>query len=259
MTDAQATPIEHRKSKIENPGRPFLRPILGWAFTVPSLVAACILGLLVWPVVGGRNSFWAIAPRVIRAWAAAFGIRRRMEGWEELPAEIREGRQPVIFVGNHASIFDPPLIISTLPGRPAFMAKQELRKLPFLGWVMGMAGFVFVDRENRTKALESLREAARQIHEGQSIAAFPEGTRSRDGALLPFKKGVFTLAADAQVPVVPFAIRGGFEVLPKGTWRVAGVDYLIRLGRPLDPPPGADPDEVRRLAQEAVEGLLAKA
>jgi 1-acyl-sn-glycerol-3-phosphate acyltransferase len=181
-----------------------------------------------------------------------------MEGWEDLPADIREGRQPAIFVGNHASLFDPPLIISTLPCRPVFLAKRELRRVPFLGWVMGMAGFVFVDRENRTGARASLRAAARQIHEGQSIAAFPEGTRSREGKLLPFKKGVFSLAADAQVPLVPFAIQGGAAILPKGTWRVAGGPYLIRMGSPLEIPSGMDADGVRRLAQSAVENLLAR-
>lgn len=238
-------------------GRPLLRPALGWAFTVPSLLAACVLGLLVWPFVGGRASFWGIAPRVIRAWAAAFGIRRRMEGWEGLPEAIRSGQQPAIFVGNHASIFDPPLIISTLPCRPTFLAKRELSRLPFLGWVMGMAGFIFVDRQNRARALESLREAARRIHDGQSIAAFAEGTRSQDGQLLPFKKGVFTLALEAQVPLVPFAIHGAAAVLPRGTWRVAGVDYLIRLGRPLQVPEGTDPEALKDLAREAVAALLA--
>lgn len=254
MTTAPGAPLDPRPAA----GRPFLRPLLGWAFTVPSLVVACLLGLLVWPVVGGRASFWGIAPWVVRAWAAIFGIRRRMEGWEALPAGIREGRQAAIFVGNHASLFDPPLIISTLPGRPVFLAKRELQRVPFLGWVMGMAGFIFIDREHRGKSRASLREAARRIHDGQSIAAFPEGTRSRDGGLLPFKKGVFTLAAEAQVPLVPFAILGGHAVLPKGTWRVAGVDYLIRLGPVLEVPDGTDPDAVRCLAQEAVAALLAQ-
>ncbi len=237
--------------------RPFWRPFGVWLLCGPLLAAATILGLLLWPLVGGRNSFWGIAPRFIRLFASAFGIRRTLEGWERLPLPIQDGRQPAIFVGNHASLFDPPLIISTLPCRPVFLAKRELRRVPFLGWAMGMAGFIFVDREHRARARASLLEAARLIRGGQSIAAFPEGTRSLDGTVLPFKKGVFSIVAEAQVPLVPFAIRGGAAILPKGTWRVAGGPYLIKVGPPLEIPPGMDANGVRLLAQAAVESLLA--
>lgn len=243
---------------LELTSRPFLRPFLVWLVCGPMLALATIAGLLIWPIVGGRNSFWSIAPRFIRAFASAFGIQRTLEGWEDLPPEIQAGRQPAIFVGNHASLFDPPLIISTLPCRPVFLAKLELRRVPFLGWAMGMAGFIFIDREHRGRARDSLKAAARNIRDGQSIAAFPEGTRSLTGSVLPFKKGVFSVAADAQVPIVPFAIRGGAAILPKGTWRVAGGPYLIRIGQPLAIPAGMEADEVRKLAFAAVEGLLAR-
>jgi 1-acyl-sn-glycerol-3-phosphate acyltransferase len=247
---------ENRES--ESGSRPYLRPLAVWMLCGPALALATITGLLIWPLVGGRNSFWGIAPRFIRCFASAFGIRRTLEGWEALPLPIREGRQPAVFVGNHASLFDPPLIISTLPCQPVFLAKRELRRVPFLGWAMGMAGFIFIDREHRTRARASMVEAARRIRGGQSIAAFPEGTRSLKGAVMPFKKGVFSVVADAQVPIVPFAIRGGAAILPKGTWRVAGGPYLIRMGTPLEIPPGLDADGVRRLAQAAVEELLAR-
>ena len=235
--------------------RPVLRPFLVWLLWVPALAVATTIGLLIWPVVGGHASFWGIAPRLIRFFAWAFGIRRRIEGWERLPEAIRSGRQPAIFVGNHASLLDPPLIISTLPCRPVFLAKKELRSVPFLGWAMGMAGFIFVDRANPARARASLSVAARRIHDGQSIAAFPEGTRSLDGQVLSFKKGVFGLAGEAEVPVVPFAIRGGARILPKGTWRVAGGPYLIRIGEPL--PPLRDAEAVRNSARQAVDALLA--
>ena len=233
--------------------RPFLRPLLGWALGAPMLAFSVTLVFLLAPFCGGARAFWIIAPRYIRFTAWTFGIRRRLEGWEDLPEAIRDGRQPVILLGNHASLFDPPLLISTLPCHAVFMAKRELAMVPFLGWVIWLADFIFIDRENRAKALASLHAAAQRILGGQSIIAFPEGTRSLDGALLPFKKGAFTLALDAQVPVLPFAIRGWTAILPKGSWRVAAGDYVIRLGQPL---PAGGAEELRQRLEAAIRALL---
>ena len=236
--------------------RPFLRPLLGWALGAPMLAFSVTLVFLLAPFRGGGRAFWIVAPRYIRFTAWTFGIRRRLEGWDALPEAIREGRQPVILVGNHASLFDPPLLISTLPCHAVFMAKRELARVPFLGWVIWIADFIFIDRGRRAKAVASLHAAARRIHGGQSIITFPEGTRSIDGRLLPFKKGAFNLAAEAEVPVIPFAIHGGARVLPKGDWRVAGEDYVIRIGVPLAVPSGSDPDSLRRKAEAAVAALM---
>ncbi|MFN8011998.1 MAG: lysophospholipid acyltransferase family protein [Holophagaceae bacterium] len=237
--------------------RPFLRPLLGWALGAPMLALAVLLAFLLAPFLGGRRAFWTVAPRYIRFTAWTFGIRRRLEGWEDLPEALRSGAQPAVFLGNHASLFDPPLLISTLPCHPVFVAKRELAGVPFLGWVIWLAGFILIDRGNRAKAVASLRAAAKRIHDGQSIAAFPEGTRSTDGRLLPFKKGVFNLALEAGVPLVPFAIHGGAAVLPKGDWRVAGEDYVIRVGPPLEVVPGEDAESLRTRAERAVRALMA--
>jgi 1-acyl-sn-glycerol-3-phosphate acyltransferase len=148
-------------------------------------------------------------------------------------------------------------MISTLPCHPVFVAKRELAKVPFLGWVIWLADFIFIDRRNQAAAKRSLRVAAARIHAGQSIVAFPEGTRSQDGRLLPFKKGAFVLAFQAAVPVVPFAIQGGPGILPKGTWRVQGGSYRITVGAPLDPGSYADAEALRKAAESAVQGLLA--
>ncbi len=235
--------------------RPFLRPLLVWAWGGPGLALATCIAFLLWPFLGGFRAFWTAAPPYIRLAAWSFGIRRRLEGWEALPEGIRDGSQPAIFVGNHTSLFDPPLLISTLPCRPVFLAKRELFKVPFLGWVMALAGFIPIDRADRAKALDSLHEAALIVRGGRCLAAFPEGTRSTDGALLPFKKGVFILAVDAGVPVVPMAIQGGLDIVPKGTWRVAGGPYRIRVGIPLEP--GTDPEQLKIASAAAVAGLLA--
>jgi len=236
--------------------RPFLRPFLGWIFGGLGLVLSVTLCFILAPFAGGRRAFWWLAPRYIRSAAWSFGIRRRLEGWETLPADIRDGTRPAIFVGNHASLFDPPLMISTLPCQPVFVAKRELIRVPFLGWVIWVAGFILIDRSRPHASRQSMKEAAERIRAGQSIVAFPEGTRSRDGHLLPFKKGAFHLACGAGVPVVPFAIEGGPGILPKGTWRVQGGPYRIRVGAPLEPRDHTDPETLRRAAALAVQALM---
>ncbi|GLH72811.1 hypothetical protein GETHLI_13130 [Geothrix limicola] len=230
--------------------------MLVWVFGGLALALAVCLCFLLTPFVGGRRAFWLVAPYYIRGTAWAFGIRRELAGWEELPAEVRKGARSVIFVGNHTSLFDPPLMISTLPSHPVFIAKRELARVPFLGWVIWLAEFIFIDRDRHGAARQSLQEAADRIRAGQSIVTFPEGTRSRDGGLLPFKKGAFHLAFEAGVPVVPLAIHGGLEVLPRGTWRVKGSPYRIQVGKPLEPRDFADPEALRQAAESAVRELL---
>ena len=240
------------------PDRPFFRPLLVWAVGAPLLAVATTLCFLVAPFTGGPRAFWLIAPRYIRLVAWAFGIRRGLEGWEDLPAEIQDGRQAAVFIGNHASLFDPPLIISTLPCRPVFVAKRELAWVPFLGWVIALAGFIFLDRTRSTRARASLDLAVRRIHGGLSIVGFPEGTRSLDGSLLPFKKGVFTLALEAGVPLVPLAIFGGHRILPKGDWRVAAGPYRMKVGTPIVPAEGENAEALRVRLQDALSTLLAE-
>lgn len=238
------------------PARPILRPLLVWILGALALALAVLLCFLLAPFLGGPDAFWAVAPGYIRGTAAAFGIRRRLEGWESLPEDLRSGARPAVFIGNHTSQFDPPLLISTLPSRPVFVAKKELARVPFLGWVIWLADFIFIDRDRRESALRSLAAAARRIHDGQSLAAFPEGTRSATGGLLPFKKGVFALAFEAGVPVVPLAIHGGRDILPRGTWRVQGGTYRITVGTPLETGDFPDAEALRLASEAAVRRLL---
>lgn len=237
--------------------RPFLRPALAWLLGGMALILSVCLCFLLAPFLGGRRAFWRVAPPYIRGTARLFGIRRRLTGWEELPEAVRLGQRPAIFIGNHTSLFDPPLVISTLPCHPVFVAKRELARVPFLGWVIWLAGFIFIDRRDQQAARRSLVLAADRIREGQSIVAFPEGTRSLDGRLLPFKMGAFALAFEAGVPVVPFAIQGGPAILPKGTWQVQGGPYHIRMGTLLESSAFGNPGALRDAALAAVAALLA--
>lgn len=240
------------------PPRPFFRPLLVWILGALALAVAVLLCFALAPFLGGPGAFWAVAPRYIRGTATAFGIRRRLEGWEDLPEELRSGARPAVFIGNHTSQFDPPLLISTLPSRPVFVAKKELARVPFLGWVIWLADFIFIDRDRRESARRSLADAAVRIRAGQSLAAFPEGTRSADGRLQPFKKGIFALAFEAGVPVVPLAIHGGLAILPRGTWRVQRGTYRMTVGMPLESTAFPDAEALRLGAEVAIRDLLAR-
>lgn len=236
--------------------RPILRPLAVWLLVGPGMALAVLIAALAGLVLRDkRRGFWLSAPVYLRCMAWGFGIKRRLEGWDALPESIRKGA-PAIFYGNHASLLDPPLIVSTLPSRPVFVAKQELRWVPVLGWAMWLAGFILIDRRNQKRAYASLADAAAQIRAGQSVAIFPEGTRSQDGVPLPFKRGSFSLALEAGVPLVPLAIRGGHDILPKGGWRTQGGPYTLTVGEPLEPANFSDAEALRAAAESRLLAML---
>lgn len=142
--------------------------------------------------------------------------------------------RPGLYMANHRSQFDIPVLILAMPSAFRFIAKRELLYIPIFGWALWLAGFVFIDRRDRRKAIRSLQRAVRQMRSGSSIIVFPEGTRSPGDYLLPFKKGGFILALEAGVPIVPVSIRGGHAVLPKGSLRIRPGTMDVIFGRPID-------------------------
>ena len=237
--------------------RPLLRPAFVWLLAGPAMAVAVAIAAVSGFCLGDkRRGFWMAAPAYIRLMAWGFGIERKLEGWDALPEPVRGGA-PAIFYANHASLLDPPFIVSTLPSRPVFIAKQELRWVPVLGWAIWLAGFILINRRHQKQAYASLADAALQIRSGQSVAIFPEGTRSKDGEVLPFKRGSFSLAMESGVPLVPLAIRGGGAILPKGAWRTRGGPYTLTVGEPLDPLAFEDPESLRVAAEARLRRMLA--
>ena len=141
---------------------------------------------------------------------------------------------PHIFVMNHQSHMDIPAAFMAVPKNIGFVAKAELRKVPFMGKAMAEAGMVFVDRKNSAQAIASLEHAGELVRSGVNVFAFPEGTRSYDGVIRPFKKGIFRLALAAGVPIVPMAIHGGCEVLPRGVMDPFPGTIRVKFGEPID-------------------------
>ena len=148
-------------------------------------------------------------------------------------AEIDPARS-YIFMSNHLSNFDIPVLLAHLPVQFRWLAKAELFRIPVFGRAMRGAGYISIDRFNRESAFASIRQAAVKIREGASVMIFPEGTRSRDGCLQPFKKGGFVLAVDSKVPVVPLVVQGTQRIMPKGSLLVHPNPVQLTVCPPIE-------------------------
>lgn len=197
----------------------------------PSLV---VLGSLV--ILGAYVGF----PRDFYDWAARTWCRLIL--WTAgtpvrvIGAENVDPDRPQIVTANHQSMFDVFALAAYIPARFHFVAKKELARIPIFGRAARACGHVFIDREDRESAIQSLKVAGRRIHQEDSTAVlFPEGTRSLDGDLRTFKKGPFMLALEAGVPIVPTVVDGTIEILPKRGIRIRPHPITIRFGRPVDP------------------------
>jgi 1-acyl-sn-glycerol-3-phosphate acyltransferase len=147
---------------------------------------------------------------------------------------------PLVFACNHESALDILALLSVLPRAVRFVAKRELFDIPIFGWYMRIGGHIEVDRQHHAQAVTSLKAAGRTIRAGTSLIVFPEGTRSKDGHIHPFKKGPFVVAMEAGVPVVPVAISGAGRITPKKQIAVWPGTIRIALADPVDPRACAD-------------------
>ncbi|MGB0648220.1 MAG: lysophospholipid acyltransferase family protein [Bradymonadia bacterium] len=141
--------------------------------------------------------------------------------------------KPHIFVMNHQSHMDIPAAFMALPANIGFVAKKELESVPLFGRVMREAGMIFVDRSDPQKAIASLKRGGELIRSGVNIFAFPEGTRTKDGHIQSLKKGIFMLALEAGVPIVPMSVHGARDVLPIGSFDPQPGTIKVKIGKPI--------------------------
>lgn len=139
-------------------------------------------------------------------------------------------KESVIFASNHQSNFDIASIINQTPKHLHFIAKEEIKKVPFLGQYTAAMGMIFIDRKNKMKAKDSLQRAGELIKNGRNVVVFPEGTRSKDGNILQFKRGAFILAKESMVNIVPVAIKGTREINPPGKFKLRPGVITIKYG-----------------------------
>lgn len=185
--------------------------------------------LILWSLLVGNPEFmYRTVIRAIRVVNRIAGIRVRVEGVENIPPGV------CIFAANHLSNVDPPALVTAIPRRVSLLAKKEVFRIPILATALRMAQFIPVDRGDREAAAASVDLAVQYLREGHSYCVYPEGTRSRDGRLKPFKKGTFVMAIQAGVPVVPISMSGAQNLMRKGDWTIHPGEIVIRFGPPVD-------------------------
>lgn len=188
-------------------------------------IPASIVGIPWSALRGDFRTMYGWGMGVVRLGVRAAGIRVRVVGLENLPA------QPSILMSNHVSNLDPPVLLPSVPGMTSVMLKKSLMRIPLLGTAMRMGKYVPVSRgHSREDAKRSVEAAADALRSGMHITIFPEGTRSPDGRLLPFRKGAFFLAAETGAPIVPVVIHGTAQMMPRDTLKItpglAVVEFL---------------------------------
>ncbi len=174
----------------------------------------------------------AVFPFIAYWWSMAVftatGVKVRAVGLDHIDISA-----PYVYVSNHASVFDIIAVVVAINRRIRFVAKREVARIPVFGWIASKA-YIMVDRTSGPDGMRSLERAAERITAGESVIIFAEGTRTLDGNLLPFKRGAFSLAMRAGVPIVPLTILGSYDVMKKGQLRVRRGEITIMVDPPID-------------------------
>jgi 1-acyl-sn-glycerol-3-phosphate acyltransferase len=201
-------------------------------FTIVILSIPAAVVFIPWSIITGNVlPLYNAAQMIVRTGYFLARIRVEVQGRESIPANTA-----CIFMANHVSNLDPPALLPNIPGRTAAFLKRSLMRIPVLGWGFKLGEFIPVDRTgDRESALASISEARRVLANGVHITTFVEGTRSRDGRMLPFKKGPFYLAQETGAPCIPVSIWGTETMMSKGSMRIRPGTAHITFHAPLIP------------------------
>jgi 1-acyl-sn-glycerol-3-phosphate acyltransferase len=219
-----------------------------WAVLLP-LVAVVAFP---WTLITGDISF-LYRVGMWGAWTGVrlAGIRVRVIGLDKL-----DPTRTYIFMSNHVSNIDPPVLLPLIPRRTSVMAKKELFRYPLLGRTMRMGSLVPVDRGNRDAGIAAVRAAAGVIEQGINMTIYVEGHRSFDGRLLPFKKGPFYLATECNVPVVPVTIAGSHYIMPKQRFAIRPGIVTVTFHNPIEPAHFGGRESLMTKVREAINNAL---
>ena len=186
-------------------------------------------GILLAVLFGWKKHLYVLGRFGARLGLVICGIRVRITGAEHLPWD-----RAAVYCANHESNIDPPVLFAVLHPQMHVLYKQELDRIPVLSRAFHVGGFIPIDRRRKEAAMRSIDDGAASIRSGNSFLIFPEGTRSRTGELLPFKKGGFIMAIKAGAPIVPVGIQGGRASMSRGRWVIRPVTISIRVGEPIE-------------------------
>jgi 1-acyl-sn-glycerol-3-phosphate acyltransferase len=206
-----------------------IRTAMIFLYAIPVTAVLCVVAIMLAFFSREGNPVHIIA----RIWAKSIlfvsGIKVDVQGLTNI-----DPSKSYIYMANHRSNFDIPVLLGCLPIQFRWLAKAELFKIPIFGRAMRGAGYVKIDRSNRKSAIKSINEVAAKMKNGVSVMIFPEGTRSQDGNLRPFKKGGFVMAVDSGAPIVPVIIRGTRSIMTKGSWRINPDNVTLFIEKPID-------------------------
>src|SRR5215471_481483 len=237
-----------------------IRTVIGAVRTLLALVyllvTVPVAALIVFPwtfITGKINFLYRVGMRLAYSAARLTGARVKLVGLDKIDLS-----GTYIFMSNHVSNLDPPILCPLIPGRTSVLAKKEVWRIPILGKALDLAEIVPVERSNRESAITSIRRAGEVMQHHINMTIFPEGTRSPDGRLLPFKKGPFHLAAETGFPIVPVTILGTYEMMPKGSAIVrSGIATLV-FHPPIDPKQFSSRDDLVEAVRAAINSALPK-
>jgi len=216
-------------------------------------VPAALVGIPWSALRGNFRTMYRWGMGIIRLGVRFGGIKVRIEGLENVPPG-----ESCIFLSNHVSNLDPPVLLPAIPGMTSVFLKRSLMKIPLLGTAMRMGRFVPVSRgHSKEEAQRSVDAAAEALRSGLHITIFPEGTRSLDGSLLPFKRGAFFLAAETGAPMVPIIIQGTAKMMRRGSLKVTPGEVVVRFLSVVRPATYASREELMQAVRSAMETALA--
>ena len=189
-------------------------------------------------------------------WAAFMGVRLAGVKVEVIGKEGLDPNGTYIFMCNHVSNLDPPIVVPLIPGRTSILVKKEVFRVPILSTAMHLADMIPVDRQNREAAIQSVKEAKRVMMKGVHMTIFPEGTRAPDGRLQPFKKGPFHLALETGFPVVPMTIYGSETLMPKRKWSIKSGTVTLVFHPPIYPQEFNKREEIAEIVFNQIASVL---
>ncbi len=198
-----------------------------WSFALPMAAILCFP----WTFLTGDIRFlYRVA-----MWSAWTGVRLTGIRVQTVGLDYLDAKRTYVFMSNHVSNIDPPIMVPLIPRRTSVMVKKELFDYPILGKTMRLGSLVPVDRGNNEAGIAAVRAAAAVLRQGVNMMIYIEGHRSFDGKLLPFKKGPFYLAVECGVPVVPVTIAGSYQVMPKGRFAIRPGTVTVIFHTPIEP------------------------